>query len=154
LASTFRANTVLPDPDRAEHDLLGLALRLGRAEISGLFSRKVTKQQLEELLAVPPPTVMRVITWRIASSTTDRSSSSWPSSASSPPSSKPRKSGSPVQAAALAAGRMKQDPVEAAEPRRVVTQRRARQDIPPAAMGAGAVEVAHLLQHARRRPGE
>jgi len=55
---------------------------------------------------------------------------------------------------ALGAGRLQRQAVDAGEPRRVVSEHCAGQDVPPGAVRAGAVQIRHLRQHAGRRPGE
>ena len=59
-----------------------------------------------------------------------------------------------VTADTFSAGRSHERAVDLAEAYRVVTEFRTSQDVPLGAMGAGTVQVAHLLKHARRRPGE
>jgi hypothetical protein len=64
------------------------------------------------------------------------------------------KVGQPTEPDTLQPGRLHQHSIEAAESRQVISQPRAGQHVPSAAMGAGAVKVEHLRQHAGRGPGK
>jgi len=59
-----------------------------------------------------------------------------------------------ARAQALGAGSMQQHPVAAGEPRRVVAEHGAGQDIPSRAVGTGTVQVGHIRQDAGRGAGE